>query len=231
MSKFTNDGQTGAQNAPQPEKPYRDSRCECCHYSDIGGTHGESGYPLARGVVLCSFCKLLFPQIEVPHVDLSDAEFLGAWSDFTEDIGSFHLNVARQARSWRVEFDDLLPDGLHAHLVGSVIESAAQRNALAMLWPLLSRERVLCLIEVATVLADDYDHEPNLDTLHAVIEREEVAPVWLSWLAANAQKGKAPAQNKNRIVSQWASYGEAFIERSAERAASMAKSRIKAGAA
>jgi hypothetical protein len=224
MTQDTKAAPIGAQTQAEER-----TKCSCCEVTTIGGELGEAGYTLARGVVLCSFCKLLFPQIPVPTVDLSDLELLGAWGEFAEYLRQFHLGVSYRARLARVAFDDLTPDCLQAWLIGSAIESASERKAIALLWPLEARRRVLEAIEVAAVLSDDYDHCADLDTLRGIIERDDVYLVWVSWLAANAKNGKAPTQVTGHAnCSQWASFGEGHIERAGNWAKSVAKSRIHA---
>lgn len=200
--------------------------CDCCHVTTIDGPHGETGYQLARNVVLCSFCKLLFPAIAVPAVDLSEAELLGAWGDFTQDMGDFHLNLSRNAMRERVFIEDQMRDCLQAWLVGAAVQSDAQNDVSALLWPCEAHRRVLEAIEVAAVIADDLDHEWRISELRGAVERPDVALVWASWLASNAEKGKGPTQSKTRIGSQWATDGEGYIERASDWAKAMAKGQI-----
>lgn len=192
--------------------------CACCKHSDIAGPRGESGYPLARGTFICSFCKLLFPAIVPPDVDLSNTELIGAWADFTEDIRDYECNVSMLMRHARLAFNDLRSDCLQAWITESTLPSAAQEQALRALWPLTAFNQVLDLMEVAVMLGDEYDHQCDTRVIMEVIEREEVAPVWRSWLASNVERGKACDRKHHPNKSWWAFYGEAHIERCAERA-------------
>ncbi len=198
-------------------------RCACCGFSPVAVEEvtawGETGYTVAHGVVVCSFCKLLFPSIEVAPVDLSNLELMGAWGAFVDDIRQFHTNVSKDLMRYRVTADRLMPDVLQSWLVGSVIPTKAQTEYFEHVVPIEALTRVLAAIEVACVLADEHDHDPDVARVRETVEDAQVAPAWASWLHSHCAQGKAVRDTQ----THWARCGAVHIESSIEWTAKVAR--------
>jgi hypothetical protein len=207
----------------QSEQTQELQRCACCGFSPVAVEEatawGETGYTVARGAVVCSFCKMLFPSIEVAPVDLSNLELMGAWAGFVDDIRQFHTNVLKDLMRYRVTADRLMPDVLGSWLVGSALESKAQTEYFEHVVPIEALTRVLAAIEVASVLADEYDHEADVARVRDTVEDAQVAPVWASWLCSHCAHGKAI----DGTCSHWARCGAVHIESSIEWTAKVAR--------
>lgn len=208
---------TEVQQPVQTEERTNYPTCECCKLSHIAGDdvtfRGETGYTIARGVAVCSFCKMLFPSIVPPAVDLSDLELMGAWAGLSEDIAHYHNNVSHDMLRQRLALDRMLPEVFQSWLLDSAVQTKAEEEYYTAVMPVHARTRILQAIETACIIADDRDHEWNVDLVKEAITDAEVAPVWASWLGSHHRYGKSPAKDGQ---SHWARSGEYFIQSSYE---------------
>jgi hypothetical protein len=145
---------------------------------------------------ICPFCALLWPEM-APQQPLptfaDDFEFLGAWNDFAGALGDYQCHIDQDYKFAGYNLKRVLPEALKQWAKGSLWDDDVQAQAIRQLWQYHAYGRLLEIVHLADVWNGMFFYSQDVEAIKREIETPELAPVWASWVIANAAWGQSPS--------------------------------------
>jgi len=175
----------------QPVTETKSEACAMCRHINFPSA---SLVAVTNGPKICSFCAVYLLKDEPlpePLAFVDANQFRGAWFDFADDAIQYRANAGSEYEQLRFRANDVLVDeALRAYIAGSVMNEGTQKAALLTLWPMLAYERIFARLDAAFGLAECYRCNWNFCEVERLLQRPDIAPVWLWWCAANVEHGR-----------------------------------------